>query len=126
MELSGLNGTTLAYIGDALFSLQIREYLVQKGLQRPNDLQKESVKYVSAVAQAKFLTLMLEQNILTETEQTIVKRGRNTNIHSRAKNADMMSYRYSTGFEALWGYLHLSKQRERIDELLAFVLAQEV
>lgn len=126
MELQGLNGTTLAYIGDALYSLQIREYLVEKGLQRPNDLQKESVKYVSAVAQAKFLQAMLEQGLLTTEEQAIVKRGRNTNIHSRAKNADMMTYRFSTGFEALWGYLYLSKQRERIDELLKFVLAQEV
>ncbi|MDH6366487.1 MULTISPECIES: ribonuclease III domain-containing protein [unclassified Breznakia] len=126
MELQGLNGTTLAYIGDALYSLQIREYLVEKGLQRPNDLQKESVKYVSAVAQAKFLQAMLEQELLTTEEQAIVKRGRNTNIHSRAKNADMMTYRFSTGFEALWGYLYLSKQRERIDELLKFVLAQEV
>ncbi|TDW16725.1 ribonuclease-3 family protein [Breznakia blatticola] len=126
MELQGLNGTTLAYIGDALYSLQIREYLVEKGLQRPNDLQKESVKYVSAVAQAKFLQAMLEQGLLTTEEQAIVKRGRNTNIHSRAKNADMITYRFSTGFEALWGYLYLSKQRERIDELLKFVLAQEV
>lgn len=122
IELDGLNATTLAYIGDAVFSLQIREYLVEQGYQRPNDLQKKSVEYVSAKAQDKILKYLLDQNILSEQEQLIVKRGRNTKTHSIAKNADVITYRNSTGFEALWGYLYLHKEQERLEELKKIVL----
>lgn len=122
MELAGLNGTTLAFIGDAVFSLQIREYLVELGNQKPNTLQKLSVQYVSAKAQHKFLKTFLDNNILSEEEQLIVKRGRNSKTQTIAKNADVITYRNSTGFEALWGYLYLSKQEERLNELLDMIL----
>jgi ribonuclease-3 family protein len=122
MELAGLNGTTLAFIGDAVFSLQIREYLVELGNQKPNTLQKLSVQYVSAKAQDKFLKMFLDNNILREEEQLIVKRGRNSKTQTIAKNADVITYRNSTGFEALWGYLYLSKQEERLNELLDMIL----
>lgn len=122
MELAGLNGTTLAFIGDAVFSLQIREYLVELGNQKPNTLQKLSVQYVSAKAQDKFLKMFLDNNILSEEEQLIVKRGRNSKTQTIAKNADVITYRNSTGFEALWGYLYLSKQEERLNELLDMIL----
>lgn len=122
MELAGLNGTTLAFIGDAVFSLQIREYLVELGNQKPNTLQKLSVQYVSAKAQDTFLKLFLDNNILSEEEQLIVKRGRNSKTQTIAKNADVITYRNSTGFEALWGYLYLSEQEERLNELLDMIL----
>lgn len=117
MEVQGLNGTTLAFIGDAIMSLKVREYLVELGYQRPNDLQKRSVRYVSAKAQANFLSLLLEEGFFTEAEITIIKRGRNSKSDSIAKNADVVTYRMSTGFEALWGYLYLTNQHDRLQEL---------
>lgn len=117
MEIQGLNGTTLAFIGDAIMSLKVREYLVELGYQRPNDLQKRSVRYVSAKAQANFLSFLLEEGFFTESEITIIKRGRNSKSDSIAKNADVVTYRMSTGFEALWGYLYLTNQHDRLQEL---------
>ncbi|MDF9825543.1 ribonuclease-3 family protein [Breznakia sp. PF5-3] len=122
MEIIGLNGTTLAYIGDAVFSLQIREYLVALGYQKPNVLQKLTVGYVSAKAQASFLKYFMDNELLSEEEMVIVKRGRNSKTQSIAKNADVLTYRSSTGFEALWGYLYLQKQEERLAQLLQIVL----
>lgn len=117
MEVQGLNGTTLAFIGDAVMSLKVREHLVNLGYQRPNDLQKKSVKFVSAKAQANFLMALVNSGFFTEAEEVIIKRGRNARIESKAKNADVITYRLSTGFEALWGYLHLTGQNERIEEI---------
>ncbi|MGL5978475.1 MAG: Mini-ribonuclease 3 [Erysipelotrichaceae bacterium] len=117
MEINGLNGTTLAFIGDAVMSLKVREYLVERGYQRPNDLQKKSVKFVSAKAQANFLTQLQKENFFTEEEEQIIKRGRNSKTESIAKNADVATYRLSTGFEALWGYLYLHNKMWRIDEI---------
>lgn len=123
MEIVPYNGNALAYVGDAVLSLQVREYLVvKKGIQKPNLLQKESVKFVSAKAQASLLTKMLEENILSEEEIAIVKRGRNAKSDSVAKNVDVVTYRIATGFEALWGWLYVSDKKERLQELWEYIL----
>ena len=123
MEIVPYNGNTLAYVGDAVLSLQVRNYLVkEKNIQKPNLLQKESVKFVSAKAQAKFLTQMIEEGILSEEELTIVKRGRNAKSDSVAKNVDVVTYRIATGMEALWGYLYLSDRQNRLEELWQYIL----
>lgn len=123
MEIVPYNGNTLAYIGDAVMSLQVRTYLVsEKNLQKPNVLQKESVKFVSAKSQAVFLNKMIEDNILSEEELLIVKRGRNAKSDSVAKNVDVVTYRIATGLEALWGYLYISNQHERLDELWKYII----
>lgn len=123
MEIVPYNGNTLAYIGDAVMSLQVRNYLVsEKNLQKPNVLQKESVKFVSAKSQAVFLNKMIEENILNEDELLIVKRGRNAKSDSVAKNVDVVTYRIATGLEALWGYLYISNQHERLDELWKYII----
>lgn len=123
MEIVPYNGNTLAYIGDAVMSLQVRSYLIsEKNLQKPNVLQKESVKFVSAKSQAMFLNKMIEENILNEDELLIVKRGRNAKSDSVAKNVDVVTYRIATGLEALWGYLYLSEQKERLDELWNYII----
>lgn len=111
------SGNVLAFIGDAVLSLQVREYLVSTGITKTKILQETSVKYVSANAQAKFMTKLLEENLLSEEEMVMFKRGRNAKSASSAKNADIIVYRISTGFESLWGYLHLSKKQERLNEL---------
>ena len=117
MELAEYNGTSLAYIGDAVMSLYVREMLLSMGYQKPDVLQKKSISWVSANAQAFFLTTLKEQGFFTQEEWTIILRGRNTNISSKAKNASVQAYRLSTGLEALFGYLYLSKQETRLQEL---------
>lgn len=122
MDVAKYNGTSLAYIGDAVMSLYVREMLLTKGYQKPDVLQKKSVAWVSANAQAYFLMTLKEQEFFTEEEWKIVLRGRNTNISSKAKNATVQTYRLSTGFEALFGYLYLNKQENRLKELWQAVL----
>ncbi|NBK96884.1 MAG: ribonuclease III [Clostridia bacterium] len=123
MEIVPYNGNTLAYIGDAVMSLQVRSYLIsEKNLQKPNVLQKESVKFVSAKSQAAFLNKMMEEHVLSEDELAIVKRGRNAKSDSVAKNVDVQTYRIATGLEALWGYLYLSNKQERLDELWKYII----
>jgi ribonuclease III family protein len=118
-----LNSLALAYMGDAVFELYVRHHLLQSGKVRPNQLHKEATAYVSAKSQAKFLHKMLEMEALSESEITIVKRGRNAKSGSVPKNTDVQTYRYSTAFEALIGSLYLSGNEERIEELITMVFA---
>ncbi len=117
MEIAALNGATLAYIGDGVMSMWVREYLLYKGIVKPNLLQKQSVAWVSASAQANFVKQLRELDFFSEDEWDVVLRGRNANVHSKAKNADIQTYRYATGLEALVGWLHLNHQQARLDEL---------
>ncbi len=105
-----------AYMGDAVYEMYIREYVINQGLCKNGLLHKKSIKFVSAKAQCGILKELEEK--LTEEEQDIVRRGRNANPHSTAKNADIVEYKYATGFEALIGFLHLTEQKERLDEVL--------
>lgn len=118
-----LNSLALAYMGDAVFELYVRHHLLQSGKVRPNQLHKEATAYVSAKSQAKFLHKMLEMEALSESEITIVKRGRNAKSGSVPKNTDVQTYRYSTAFEALIGSLYLAGNEERIEELITMVFA---
>lgn len=105
-----------AYMGDAVYEKFIREYVIRQGLCKNGLLHKKSIKYVSANGQVKILKRIEEK--LTEEELDIVRRGRNSNPHSHAKNADIVDYKYATGFEALIGYLYLTEQSERLEEIL--------
>ena len=89
---------------------------------KPNKLHQEATKYVSAKAQARLISLMLEEQLLTEKEEEIYKRGRNTNSHTKAKNADVVTYRMSTGFEAVMGYLHMTENLERLESLISWCI----
>lgn len=117
-----LNGIALAYIGDAVYEVAVRDFLLEKGLTRPNDLQKNAVKFVSAKAQAWLIAQMQEEDFLDEKEENFFKRGRNAHSKTSAKNTDVLTYRISTGFEAVIGYLHLTGQKERLDEVLSYCL----
>jgi ribonuclease-3 family protein len=112
-----LNGSALAFIGDAVLSLYVREYLLESGLTKAKDLQETSTKYVSAKAQAKFIQVLLTQNVLSEEELVIYKRGRNHRSDSIAKNADVVTYRQATGFEALIGYWYLTQNETRLKQI---------
>jgi len=117
-DVNLINGIALAFEGDAVYSMYIRRHLIFQGLTKPNQLHREATKYVSAKSQANLISLMLEEGILTEKEEDIYKRGRNANSHTKAKNTDIVTYRMSTGFEAVMGYLHMTEAIERLEELI--------
>ena len=117
-DVNLINGIALAFEGDAVYSMYIRRHLIFQGLTKPNQLHREATRYVSAKAQANLISLMLEEGILTEKEEDIYKRGRNANSHTKAINADIVTYRMSTGFEAVMGYLHMTEAIERLEELI--------
>ena len=118
MDVNTINVITLAYLGDAIYEIYIREKLIEQGIIKVEELQKEATKYVSAKGQAAILTNLLENNILTNEEIEVVKRGRNYKRNSHPKHTDIITYKLSTGFESLIGYLYLSKNIKRLDELL--------
>lgn len=117
MDIKEYNGTSLAYMGDAVMSLLVREKLLSQGWQKSKILQKKSESWVSAKAQAYFLIQLKERAFFSEEEYAIVLRGRNTHSASKAKNADVTTYRMSTGLEALFGWLYLTHQKERLQAL---------
>lgn len=118
-----INGIALAFDGDAVYSMYVRRHLIFQGLTKPQHLHHVATRYVSAKAQAMLVSQLLEQDLLTEEEILLYKRGRNANSHTKAKNTDIVTYRMSTGFEALLGYLHLTEQTERLAELIQWCIA---
>lgn len=116
-DFEQINGIALAYMGDAIYEVYIRKHLLEKGLTKPNHLHRTATHYVSAKAQSFLIEKMLDQEILNETELEYFRRGRNAKSHTSAKNTAVITYRISTGFEALFGYLFLSKQATRVEEL---------
>lgn len=112
-----MNGSALAFIGDAVLSLYVREHLLDLGLTKAKDLQETSTKYVSAKAQAQFVQTLLASEALSEAELVIYKRGRNHRSDSIAKNADVVTYRQATGFEALIGYWYLTHNETRLEQI---------
>ena len=116
MRTIEMNVLTLAYLGDAIYEIYIRKYLVAKGIVKVNDLQKNAVNYVSAKSQSKFLQTMLDNNFFTEEEVRLFKRGRNCKGHS-VKNKSVVVHNQSSGFESMVGHLYLTKQTERLDEI---------
>lgn len=120
LKIKNINCLNLAYLGDAVYELYIRKYLIKK-FAKVSDLQKESIKYVSAKAQSDFLEKMINLNFLTTKELDIIKRARNHKSH-KSKSTDIITYKRSTGLEALIGYLDLMGNNERIDEIMKFIV----
>ena len=117
---SEMPALVLAYIGDAVLELYVRTALVKQGLSKVQQLHKEASNQVRATSQAQYLHEL--EHLLTEKEMAVVKRGRNAKSGHAPKNTDVIDYRLSTGFEALFGYLFLSRSDERIGELLEYLL----
>ncbi len=115
-EINLLSPLTWAYIGDCVYELYIRTILVNKTNLKPHKLHIETIKYVNAKSQAKFLENI--QNKLTEEEKDIVRRARNAKNHHLPKNVEVQEYKLATAFEALIGYLFLTKNYERIEEII--------
>ena len=121
MNVNEINVITLAYIGDAIYEVYIREKLINLGIYKVDKLQKEAIKYVSAKGQALILNNLIDNNILSQDELDIVRRGRNNKRNVHPKNTDIMTYKFSTGFEALIGYLYLKKDYERLEEIFKYI-----
>lgn len=115
-EVNTMSPLTWAYIGDGVYELFIRTHLINTTRLKPHMLHIEAIKYVKADAQVKILNKIHEK--LTEEEKDIVRRGRNAENHHVPKNATVEEYSYATAFEALIGYLYLTKQDERLKEVL--------
>lgn len=115
-EVNLMSPLVWAYVGDSVYELFIRTHLVETTNLKPHKLHIETIKYVKAKAQAEILERL--QDILTETEKEIVRRARNAENHHLPKNADPADYMHATAFEGLIGYLYLSEQKERLDEIL--------
>lgn len=119
-QINQMSPLTWAYVGDAVYELYVRSYLIDTTNLKPNNLHRESIKYVKAKAQADMLHSL--QEVLTEQEQDIVRRARNTQNHHLPKNANVQEYMYATALEGLIGYLYLTKQTQRLDKLFKIIL----
>ena len=116
-EVELMSPLTWAYIGDAVYELFIRNKLINETNLKPHKLHIEAIKYVKAKSQAEKLNEIYET--LTDEEKDIVRRGRNTQNHHLPKNSNVQEYMYATAFEALIGYLYLTKQNSRLREIFA-------
>ena len=123
-KVNTMSPLTWAYIGDAVYEVYIRQHLIETTNLKPNKLHKEAIKYVKASAQAEILERL--QDVLTDEEKEIVRRGRNTQHHHLPKNANLNDYTHATAFEALIGYLYLAKQEERLNELLHIIIHNKI
>ena len=108
---------TLAYLGDAVYEMVVRTICVKRTNMQTQKLHRKVTGYVSAKAQAKMMDALIGE--LTEEEESIYRRGRNSKPYTKAKNASMEEYLKATGFEALVGYLYLQKEYERMNALIA-------
>jgi ribonuclease-3 family protein len=120
VDLKTYSPLTLAYIGDAVFEIIIRTLIVEKGQRAANTLHKHTTKIVCAQTQAQMIEAVYDD--LSEEEQDIYRRGKNTKIHSSAKNASLSDYRKATGLEALCGYLFLKNDTARITYIVRVAL----
>lgn len=119
MNTDLVNTIALAYLGDGVYELLVRNYLISKGLNNVNLLQKESLKFVTAKSQSDILNKIISK--LTLEEQEIIKRGRNAKINSKPKSCDILTYKHATAFETLFGYLYLKNKKDRIEEIFNFI-----
>lgn len=122
-DIMMLSPLQLAYVGDAVYELLVRTYLMERGLS-VGQLHRLTTRYVKAKAQSNIIHALEED--LTEKEKSIVKRGRNSKTNTAPKNAEMIDYKYATGFEALIGYLYLVEEEERICELFKKIINMDI
>lgn len=122
-DIAELSPLQLAYIGDAVYELLVRTYLLKERVP-VKKLHKTTIEYVKAKAQSNFIHGLEDK--LDEKERYIVKKGRNAKSNSVPKNADLIEYKYATGFEALFGYLYLNGEDDRITELFQEIISMDI
>ena len=122
MDINNINVLVLAYLGDNVYEYYIRRYLIEKGIADVNELQSESIKYVSAKSQKEIFDRLMNDNIFTEEELDVYKRARNHKGNRHPKNCDIVTYKSATGFEAIFGYLELKGNKDRINTIINYVI----
>ena len=118
-DICSYSPLTLAYIGDGVYELVVRSMIVTEANAPVNKLHKRSSELVKAETQAKMAFYLRDNDMLSEEELRVLKRGRNAQSYTKAKNASVSDYRWATGFEALIGYLYLSDKNDRMLEIIA-------
>ena len=116
IDIQTIPAQTLAFIGDAVYNVYIRTYLSSVSTAKAGTLHKLSIKYVSAKGQSMLVDKLMD--MLTDEEIAVYKRGRNTNIATVSKHVDVVEYKKATGFESLIGYLYVTKNNNRLDEIV--------
>jgi ribonuclease III family protein len=116
-NINAINTTALAYMGDAVYEQAVREHIMKKGSYHVHNMHMNAINFVKAAAQAKIIKTMFHD--LPENEQKLVKRARNKKFATKAKNADPVTYKWATAFEALVGYLYLADETERLQTVLS-------
>ncbi len=119
-EVNSISSLGLAYLGDSVFELMVRSWLCSRGGVTSSGLHREAVKYVSAQAQAQAARRVLPE--LTDAEKGVFRRARNTKVHSVPQNADISDYHAATGLEALFGWLYLKGNKERLNQLFQLIM----
>ena len=122
LDVNLINIIVLAYLGDAIYENYVRRYLINKGINNVKDLQEESVNYVSALGQSKYVKELMDNGFFDEEEISVIMRARNNSNNRHPKNCDIISYKYATGLEAVIGYLDFCGKNERIDEIMNYIL----
>ena len=122
IKLNELSQSALAYLGDSVVELCVRTLLVKKGYTKSKKLNAVALEYVTAPAQAKAAQRILP--VLTEEEEEIFKRGRNMSVNNIPKSASCGEYKIATGFEVLFGYLHMAGRQQRIEELFSIAYSE--
>ena len=118
-----MNTTALAYMGDAVYEIYVRQHVLEKEQVHVDSIHKAAIRFVKASAQARVIkALLAADGMLTDEETALVKRARNRKTTSKPKNADPVEYKLATAFEALLGYLYLSENAERLAEIVAYAI----
>ena len=120
IDIKMLNPLVWAYVGDSVYEMYVRSYIIVGTKPNAAELHKKSIKYVKASAQSAHLAIIEEK--LTEEEKDIVRRGRNAKSNHLPKNANVIDYRRATAFEALIGYLYLMQKHDRLFEIIKLIL----
>lgn len=126
MNTDQVNSLVLAYLGDSVYELLIRDYFIKQGINKVNNLQQKVTKYVSAKAQSKYINYLIDNKYLSENEIEVIKRGRNAKVFSHPKNTDILTYKWATALECLFGYLYINENKKRINEIIDIILGVEL
>lgn len=122
VDVNTINIIVLAYLGDTIYENYVRRYLISKGINNVKDLQEESINYVSAKSQSKYLKELMDNDFFSEDEIDVIKRARNNSNSRHPKNCDVMTYKYATGLEAVIGYLDIIGKNDRILSIMKYIL----
>lgn len=123
IPVAQLSPIVLAYVGDAVFEVYVRQKLIAGSFRKPHELHRAATRYVSAASQARLLERWMPQ--LTAEEADVVRRGRNAKSGQPPRNADLADYRHATALECLIGYLYYLGRRDRLEQLMELAFQEQ-